>query len=143
MNIECLTAIQWDQLASRAPIVTATAAVTAVIIATISILVQRSIARKRAAIDFFLKTEMDDKLLIAYDDFNKGISALAAATSIEDFSKTDEYQSIRKYLYIHELMAVGIRKGIFDKKVCHDFWSDVLTRAYRDAKRVIDYVQSK
>jgi hypothetical protein len=41
------------------PLLTATVATVAGIVAVISILVTKSIARKRAAIDFFLKTDMD------------------------------------------------------------------------------------
>ena len=35
-------------------------------IATWSLLAQTGVSRRRAAIDFFLKTEMGEKLLIAY-----------------------------------------------------------------------------
>ncbi len=34
---------------------------------------QRSIARKRAAIDVFIKTEMDEKMTEAYDKFHAGL----------------------------------------------------------------------
>jgi hypothetical protein len=53
----------WDDAAKYAPIVTATIACFAFVGAIISILMQRSVAQKRAAIDFFLKTEMDAEML--------------------------------------------------------------------------------
>lgn len=48
-----------DRVLPYAPLITTDIAVAAVLIAMYSVLVQRSVARKRAAIDFFLKTEMD------------------------------------------------------------------------------------
>ena len=36
---------------------------------------QRSIARRRAAFDLFLKTETDEKMITAYDHFHDGIVA--------------------------------------------------------------------
>jgi anti-sigma-K factor RskA len=42
--------------------ITAVVAVSAVFVAAIGIAVQRNVARKRAAIDFFIKTEMDKQL---------------------------------------------------------------------------------
>jgi hypothetical protein len=65
--VDYITTMPWDKIAIYAPIVTASTAIFAVIAALISIFVQRSVARKRAAIDFFLKTEMDQTLLDAYD----------------------------------------------------------------------------
>ena len=141
--VDYITTMPWDKIAIYAPIVTASTAIFAVIAALISIFVQRSVARKRAAIDFFLKTEMDQTLLDAYDKFNSTILALNSAKSMEEFSLTDDFRSIRRYLYIHELMSVGILKGVFDERVCHSYWSDVLTQAYRDTKRAIDFLQSK
>jgi hypothetical protein len=64
------TAPQW---------VTAVIAATAGYFAYNSIQSQRTIARKRAAFDIFLKTETDEKMLTAYDNFHKGIIAMGKA----------------------------------------------------------------
>ena len=48
-----------DDVEKFAPIATATIALIAAVVAFVAIKVQRSIARKRAALDFFLKTETD------------------------------------------------------------------------------------
>ena len=46
---------------------------------------QRAIARRRAAFDVFLKTETDEKMLTAYDNFHTGIVEMKKARSVEDF----------------------------------------------------------
>jgi hypothetical protein len=56
--------------------ITAGVAVSAVTVAAVGIAIQRSVARKRAAIDFFLKTEGDKQLLDAYDNFWSGIETM-------------------------------------------------------------------
>jgi hypothetical protein len=53
--------------------VTAAVAVAAGFIAIWNIRSQREIARKRAAFDVFLKTETDEKMLTAYDNFHTSI----------------------------------------------------------------------
>ena len=62
-----------DDVARYAPIVTAAVAALALLVAWISIHVQRGVARRRAAIDFFLKTEMDEKMILAYRKFKNGV----------------------------------------------------------------------
>jgi hypothetical protein len=52
--------------------VTALIAATAGYLAFRSIQSQRSIARRRAAFDLFLKTETDEKMITAYDHFHDG-----------------------------------------------------------------------
>src|SRR5690349_21093001 len=53
--------------------ITALVAALALIVATTGVLVQWFVARKRAAIDFFLKTEADVHMIAAYDKFWAGI----------------------------------------------------------------------
>jgi Domain of unknown function (DUF4760) len=131
-----------DDAARYAPIVTAAVAVLALLVAWRSIHIQRGVARRRAAIDFFLKTEMDEKMLQAYRKFNNGVEELEKATSIEEFSKTDSYIDIRTYLNVHELIGVGIHNKIFDQRICYEFWVDELDRAYRETKPLINYIRS-
>src|SRR2546428_3230408 len=58
-----------ETAAKFAPIATALIALVASCIALCAIRAQRDIARRRAAIDFFLKTEMDDTVLKLYKRF--------------------------------------------------------------------------
>jgi hypothetical protein len=108
---------------------------------------QRDVARKRAAVDVFIKTEMDEKMIVAYDNFHTGLEEMRKAATIADFCTSaaarDHYLSIRKYLNVHELIAVGIIKKVLDGDVCYKYWADTLTNGYRDAKPVIDYVRTR
>jgi len=119
----------------------------ALFVAGTGIWFQRHIARQRAAIDFFVKTEMDKHLLGAYDDFWKGIDRMNEM-EVGDFygAKDDDrkhYFSVRKYLNVHELVAVGIKRGILDEQICYDFWCDVLLRGVDAARPIIDYVRTR
>src|ERR1700737_2963985 len=58
------------------PLFTPLVATIAGIVAIISILVTKSIARKRAAIDLFLKTDMDKGMVDAHIAFEEAVIAL-------------------------------------------------------------------
>jgi Domain of unknown function (DUF4760) len=137
--------VPWKSLAMYAPILTATIAIVAAGVAWRSIRVQRSIARKRAAVDVFIKTEMDQSMIDAYEAFRQGRTSLSNVSDeqMEEFSKSPQYRAIRAYLNIHELIAVGIHNGVFDRRVCYDFWCDVLRDACGDVKRVIDHAKAQ
>jgi hypothetical protein len=59
--------------------VTAGVALASGFIAALNIRSQREIARKRAAFDVFLKTETDEKMLTAYDNFHAGVIEMKKA----------------------------------------------------------------
>jgi hypothetical protein len=86
------TAPQW---------ITAFIAFVAGAIAVWSIVSQRSIARKRAAVDVFIKTEMDEKMIVAYDRFHTGLNEMRKAKTVEEFctsaASRPHYLAIRKY----------------------------------------------
>ena len=70
---------------------------------------QTLVARRRAAIDFFLKTDLDHNMLEVHRDFRTAVKALklhlAAGQTVKSFEESDEkiYRNILKYLNIHEL----------------------------------------
>jgi len=119
-----------DTHVTYAPLMTPAVAVGAGCIALYAVHVQRTIARRRAAIDFFLKTEMDEALLKRFNDFESKVEALNAAmtptTTMAELGVMPDYPYIRGYLNIHELIAVGIRLKVFDEKVSFHYWSGVL-----------------
>jgi hypothetical protein len=127
--------------------ITAGVAVSAVTVAAIGIVIQRSVARKRAAIDFFLKTE-GDKQLLDDDNFWSGIETMKKMP-INDFcTSTDlevrkDYFAVRKYLNVHELVAIGIKNGMFDNQTCYDFWCGVLCRCVEAAQPVLKHVRAR
>jgi Domain of unknown function (DUF4760) len=126
-----------------APLITASIATIAGIVAIVSIIVTKRTAKRRAAIDFFLKTEMDKALLDLYEAFQTNIKRINEFvkddTSIEELVKQDGYGTIRTYLNIHELIAVGIKNNVFDRKVSYHFWSAILVSHHKAASRLIEF----
>lgn len=125
-----------------ASLVTAIIAFGALATAIWSLYAQKRTARRRAAIDFFLKTEMDKELLEAWDRFNKAVDLLKQEPDINTFAKREEYKHIRAYLNVHELLATGVNNKVFDRRVAYDFWSDTFLNAVTDAQRVITHARS-
>jgi hypothetical protein len=119
----------------------------ALIAAVMSISSQREIARKRAAMDFFAKTEMDRDTLASHKKFTEAVTKLDTHLKAEnpcaDFVSTPEYWHIRDYLNLHELMAVGVRNDVFDDHVCFNFWSRELGDAYKRTELLIEHIQTK
>jgi hypothetical protein len=134
--------VTWDDAARYAPLVTATVAVLALMVAFGSIHAQRKIARRRAAIDFFLKAEMDDKMMTAFASIEASVIEFRKAPSVHEFCETEDYKKIRTYLIILELMAVGIHNKTFDQRICYDFWADVVSRAHNDTRPLINHIRS-
>lgn len=140
------SSVAWyDQLLPYAPFITALIALGAVATAITAILTQARIARRRAAIDFFLKTDLDEKMLEAHREFEASIKLLKSHTAgggtVGDFAAANDtaYRQIWKYLNVHELIAVGIKRKVFDAGVCYNFWGDALVRHAKDAEAVIYY----
>jgi hypothetical protein len=125
------------------PIVTAAIALLAAIIAVVSILSQRSIARRRAAIDFFLKTQMDATGIELYNDFRRIAPGLAAVTSMETFVATPEHSRVRSFLNVCELISVGINENVFSERVSYAYWGDVLPWSFQAAEPLIQYVRQR
>jgi hypothetical protein len=124
--------------------ITAGIAFFALVVAAIGIGVQRHLARRRAAIDLFLKTEADQHLVKAYDEFWVGIQHMGTMP-IEKFCTPGNkpYFAVRQYLNVHELVAVGIKNGMFDDRICYDFWSRILIRCVEAARPVLDHLRQR
>jgi hypothetical protein len=134
----------WEEFAKLAPIATAAIAAAAACIAYTALRVQRDLARKRAALDFFLKTEMDKSVveaLYAYEDAMKRFEAHGDAKTL--CGNTDDYRSICTYLNINELIAIGVDKKLLDEDLSFEFWSDELIVACDDAKAIIAFVRKQ
>jgi hypothetical protein len=127
--------------------ITSVVALSAACIALKSIGSQREIARKRAAMDFFAKTEMDKHTLDAHAEYLDGVAEmkkhLGEHKACEGFVGSDSYRKIRAYLNLHELMAVGINQNVFDDEVCYDFWKGELLRAYSATRALIKCIQEQ
>jgi hypothetical protein len=126
---------------------TASIAFLALVAALWSVWSQRQVARGRAAIDFFIKTEADKEMLAAHNNYKKACAALkkhfqtngTAQQFAEGKDRASDYAAIRSYLNLHELLANGIHREVFDDHVSYHFWSAELARASQDAAEVIQY----
>jgi hypothetical protein len=133
--------MELEAIAKFAPIGTVVVALAALSVATWSLLAQKGVARRRAAIDFFLKAEMDDKLLKAYDSYRAGVEVLKGTTDLTQFCTTKHYQAVRSYLNVFELMAVGIENETFDERICYVFWKGFVLDAMNDTAKLIDHLR--
>lgn len=135
----------YDRLLPYAPYGTALIALGALTTAIVAICTQTLVARRRAAIDFFLKTDLDHNMLEAHREFRVAVKELklhlADGKTVKSFEESNEkvYLSILKYLNIHELVAVGIKNRVFDVDVCFNFWGDVLVQHADETAAVIDH----
>lgn len=132
-----------EDLAKLAPLGTVVIASGALIVATWSLLAQKGVARRRAAIDFFLKAEMDDKLLAAYEDYKKGLAELRSSTDLGAFCDSEHYRCVRNYLNLFELLAVGIENSTFDERICYVYWKGFVLDTMTDTARLIDHLREK
>jgi hypothetical protein len=133
----------WEHLGRVAPIVAVFIAVGAAIVAVFSLLTQVHIARRRAAIDVFLKTEMDHTMLTAYQDYVDGLEAGKQYSSVDQFKSADPkaYGAVRTYLNVNELICIGINHKAFDQRVCYGFWHGILDRARTEGAEVIKHAR--
>jgi len=143
VGVECLGDLEtWKAVASFGPIGTVLIAITAVGVAYRALRVQRDVACRRAAIDFFFKTEMDKSIVDSYHTYENAMESFKVHGSARRLYEDDaQYRSVRAYLNIHELVAVGVHNGILHEDVCYEFWSDELMDAYKDGKPLIDYIR--
>jgi hypothetical protein len=130
----------WEHVGKVAPVITAAIAFGAAWLALASLRTQKDIARKRAAIDVFLKTEMDQGMLTAYEDYVDGLEVAKQYNDVDQFKKAEpkSYRAVRTYLNVNELICIGINHKAFDQRVCYGFWSDVLNTARTDGAKIID-----
>ena len=130
-----------QELAKIAPLATPVVAICALIFAWYQVSENRRIAQRKAALDFFLKTEMDEKMLEMWRKHVAGVQVLQA-NGLAGITP-DQRSEIRAYLNIHELMAEGILNGSIDDKTCSEFWSDEFARAARGAAALINDIRQQ
>jgi hypothetical protein len=134
----------WEESAKIALLGTAVIATLAAAIALAAMFAQRDTAKRRAAIDFFLRTEMDQAIIGAYEKFEELAPRSGALIKQPNFSKThQDYKDLRRWLNICELIAVGINQDAFSERISLDYWGDVLPGTYRDAKEFIEFIRQK
>jgi hypothetical protein len=105
------------------------------------LLAQKAVARRRAAIDFFLKTEMDEKMLTAYNLYVESKRKISSYSDMKEFCRTEHYDHVRAYLNILELLAVGVHNNTFDQRICYVYWCDFIKGAVADCRPLLDYLR--
>ena len=128
--------------ASYAPLATALIALGAAIIALVAMFIQRDVARRRAAIDFFLKTEMDATAIELYENFKLIDVAVVRSTPMPNKVYLQQYKDARRFLNICELIAVGVNQGAFSERVSLAYWGDVLPASYNRMSALIRDIRS-
>ena len=95
--MKCLTDFScWETIAKIAPIGTALIALLAAMIALGAIWAQMHIARRRASIDFFLKTEIDKTVIDLHNKFKANAPLIAFVPGPLDLTRSD-YEDIRTF----------------------------------------------
>ena len=130
-----------ENAAQLAPIATAIIAFTAACVALKSMYLQRDVARRRAAIDFFMKTDVDSNMAEMYRNYKKHTDDLDALMRTKDFHKTQPYYEIKHYLSICELICVGINHGAFSERVSLAYWGNWLPSVYRTTRPLITFIR--
>ncbi len=98
--VKCLTDFScWETIAKLAPIGTALIVLIAAIIALGAMWVQMHIARRRASIDFFLKTEMDKTVIDLYNKCKANAPLIAFVPDPSNLTRSD-YNDTRAFLNI-------------------------------------------
>jgi Domain of unknown function (DUF4760) len=126
-----------------APLITATIATIAGIVAVVSIIVTKQLARRRAAIDFFLKTEADKSIVEIFQRFDESLETvnqdIDAGRKLKEIIKSKEYKDIHTCLNIHELLAIGVSNKVFDERVAYHYWSAALVSHRKKAEKLINF----
>jgi Rap1a immunity proteins len=131
--MECISDFScWENIIAKlAPIATASIALIAALIALGAIFIQMHLARRRASIDFFLKTEIDEKAIDLYDKFRTHAPSMS---SIPPVGQRDEYKDVRSWLMSHTLSwrswrRNGLRKLRNSERQCRPKgWREPMTR---------------
>jgi hypothetical protein len=138
----CYLYATWDKAPTYGPVATSFVALFGAVVALLTILAQRDIARRRAAIDFFLKTEMDQTTIELYKTFKRRAYSFDEWAQRIDFTRDRDYNDIRSFLNICELIAVGVLQKAFSGRVSYAYWGDVLPYAYNTALPLIERIRT-
>lgn len=116
------------------------AIIVSIIVATVIVKTHRSIARKRAILDFIVHEQTDQDMIKARKTFvklKKTGNLVQYAT--ENNVAKDQTTTIRAILNIYELAAIGIKKGAYDEEIYKDWCR---TTAVRDWIAVKEFVKA-
>lgn len=128
-----------------APIATLTVGVLAAVFAFWGIQSQRGIARRRATLDFIMKSETDGDMIKArlrFIELSKDVNGLGPWAAL-DKEKTDEAQKIKLILNEFELIAIGIKRGIIDKQLYCNWFKSGAIKHWDHAEPFVNILRSR
>lgn len=138
-------------LKDAAPAAGAIIGLLSAVVALVAFHYTRKVNRRRATLDMVLKTFMDDggrdqynkfKLIMQrHKDCNDPLDILAFADP--DSQITDDRQILRSQINEYELIALGIRRSLFDEKIYKMWFQDQFVRDFESLKDFIDKVREK
>lgn len=144
----------FEMLASwrdAAPALGAILAAASAIVALLVFNYTRRMNRRRATLDMVLKTFMDDagreryakfkKLMERHKDRSDELDILKLASP--DSPITEERETLRSQINEYELIALGIRRGLFDEKIYKLWFQNQFVRDYESLKEFIAVVREK
>lgn len=114
-----------------------------VLVAIISVVTARSLARKKQTADMLFASRSDSKLQEGYKhiaDFHNG--ADKNIRTLAD-SKTEEAYAVKYVLNHFELLSVGIQAGIYDEDMIKNSWCMIVCDTYERTQPLIKAVREK
>jgi len=136
-----------EGLKEAAPAMGAMVATLSAIVAFIAFSHTRTVARRRATLDMVLKTFVDEEGQARYIKFKETMQKHKdGVIDILDFADPDcrpseDRQTIRTQLNEYELIALGIRRKVFDESLYKLWFQDQFERDYRSLEGFIDRVR--
>ncbi|WP_230771088.1 DUF4760 domain-containing protein [Sphingomonas sp. Leaf4] len=140
-----MTLAEWAQYA---PIVSATAIVISASVALGVFIYTRRTNRRRATLDMVMKTFIDDDSRKRYDSFkelvrkDKDSSDPFKLTSLSKLTSTNgvDRSIVVSQMNTYELVALGIRRGIFDEKFYKLWFHRQFTKDYESSMSLLQAV---
>lgn len=96
----------------------------------------RRTAKRRGTMDLILHQQSDAELVASRAAFNdiKGGNVRPSSYGKADKKGSDEFETIRKVLNIHELTAVAIIEGVIDERVYRRWYNSTIINDYEAMK---------
>jgi len=140
-----------DDWINIAPLLSAAAIATSATVALIVFIYTRRVNRRRATLDMVMRTFLDERGGKVYDAFKALVRRDQAEN--DDFSlvslaaHTPENEAQRNVvidqLNIYELVALGIRRGLFDERFYKLWFHRQFTTDYENVAQLVAVIQTK
>lgn len=117
-----------------------------VVVAIVSVITARMLARKKQTADLLFGSRGDEKLQRGlrciqqhYDSSTSNIRRLAAKEMTDD----PEVAAVKYVLNHFESVSVGVQAGIYDETMLKECWYGIVRDIFRQSKPLIDAIQDQ